>query len=101
MYQMTSQKTWMFAGQKLTAYKILKTAKVEQMAAGNWEIVANIPHMDSTIIIPTDTGDIVIDLWSGRQKVLLETSPNAYRKLQELKAELDEKYNEEMEKCYQ
>lgn len=89
MYAMEMQKTWTFAAQKLTAYKILMSAKVEQMAAGNWEIVPYIKHMDSTLIIPTDSGNIVIDML-GRGSVLLETSPMACKKLQELEAELAE-----------
>lgn len=91
MYEMQMQKTWTFAGQKLTAHKILQTATVEQMRAGNWEIIPNLPHMDSTIIIPTNSDNIVVDMLS-RGKVLLETSPMAYKKLQALKAELAEKW---------
>lgn len=91
MYEMKSQKTWNFAGQKLTAHKILETASVEQMRAGNWEIVPNIKHLDSTLIVPTDSSNIVVDT-NGRGTILLETSPMAYKKLQELKSELDEKW---------
>lgn len=91
MYEMKSQKTWNFAGQKLTAHKILETASVEQMRAGNWEIIPNMKHLDSTIIIPTDNGNIVVDA-DGRGKILLETSPMAYKKLMELKSELDDRW---------
>lgn len=99
MYEMKMQKTWTFAGQKLTAHKILETATVEQMRAGNWEIVPNVKHLDSTIIIPTDNGNIVVDQNWG-QRTLLETSPMAYKKLQELKAELDEKWAAEEKAMY-
>lgn len=100
MYKMETQKTWTFFGEKLTAHKILKTAKVEQMRAGNWEIVPCIKHMDSTIIFSTDSDDIVVDMF-GREKVLLETSPMAYRKLQQLEAELERRWSIEYSRSFE
>ena len=76
-----------------TAGDILKTAKVVQMRAGNWEVVVSHPHQ---CIATTGTGtvsDVLILIDSDGLVARLEMSDAAMRKLAALELACEVKYS--------